>query len=148
MVQWASGATTWNALNLMFSDDPMSASICTMRNTLLQTPGWKRCKPCIKNAKKFGCVINRAKLHNLRRWPVYKYGHQVPRDQQEAVFIGQKNGYTESQDAEEMEIRQLKDYDTIRNLSLAAPRPEGFIMIPCRPVHDCKHNGHHKARFV
>jgi hypothetical protein len=31
---------------------------------------------------------------------------------------------------------------------LGGPRPEGFIMIPCHMVYDCKHNGHHKAHFV
>jgi hypothetical protein len=48
----------------------------------------------MKNTKKFGRMINQAKLRNLRRQPVYKYGDQVPRDHQEAVFIGQKNGNT------------------------------------------------------
>lgn len=147
-VHWASGVTTWNSLNLIFSDDPMSVSVYAMYNKLLQIPGWKRCKPHVKNAKKFGRMINQAKLRNLRRTPIYKYGHQVPKDHQEAVFIDNKNDNTEWQDAETIEIRQLKDYDTFRDLGLGAPRPEGYILIPCHLVYDCKHDGRHKACFV
>jgi hypothetical protein len=147
-VQWASGVTTWNSLNLIFSDDPMAVSVYAMHNKLLQVPGWKRCKPYVKNAKKFGRMINQAKLRNLRRSPIYKYGHQVPRDHQEALFIDNKNGNKEWQNAEVVEIRQLKDYDTFRDLGLGAPRPEGYILIPCHMVYDCKHDGRHKARFV
>lgn len=126
----------------------MSVSVYAMRNQLLQTPGWKQCKPYVKNAKKFGHMINQAKLHNLRRRPVYKYGHQVPRDHQEVLFIDNKNGNTEWQDVKQVEIRQLKDYDTFRVLGLGAPRPDGCIMIPCHLVYDCKHDGQHKAQFV
>jgi hypothetical protein len=141
-VQWASGVTTWNALNLTLSNDSVSVSIFATHTKLLQTPGWKRCKPCMNNAKKFGRMINQAKFHNFCRQPIYKYGHQVPRDHPEVEFIDQKNGNSKRQDAEKTEVWQLKDYDTFRDLGLGAPRPEGFIMIPCHLVYDCKHNGH------
>jgi hypothetical protein len=49
------------------------------------------------------------------------------------------------EDTEKVEIRQLKDYNTFRDLGLGAPRPEGYIMIPCHLVYDCKHDGCHKA---
>ena len=61
------------------------------------------------------------------------------------MFIDNKNGNTEWQDTEKIEIRQLKDYDTFRDLGLGAPRPKGYIMIPCHLVYDCKHDGRHKA---
>ena len=148
LVQWASGVSTWNCLNLTFSDDPATVSLYALRNKLLETPGWKRCKPYVKNAKRFGRMINQAKLRNYRRRPVYKYGHQVPRNHQECIFIDEKNGNTHWQESEKLEISQLNDYDTFRDLGLGAPRPDGYIKIPCHMIYDVKHDGRRKSRFV
>ena len=148
LVEWACGTTTWNCLNLTYSDDPVSVSLHARKNNLLNTPGWKRCKTHVKNMKKFGRMINQARLRNHRRRPVYKYGYQVPRDHEEAVFIDEKNGNTKWQDSEKLELQQLKDYDTFRDLGLGAPTPEGYTKIPCHIIYDCKHDGRHKSRFV
>ena len=147
LVEWASGIKTWNCLNLTFSDDPMSVSLYALRNKLLELPGWKRCRPYVKNAKRFGRMINQAKLRNYRRKPVYKYGQQVPRNHEEAVFIDEKNGNTAWQESEKLELNQLNEYETFNDLGLGAPRPEGYTRIPCHMVYDFKHDGRFKSRF-
>jgi len=148
LVEWACGTTSWNCLTLTYTDDPVSVSIYALKNGLLDTPGWKRCKTHVKNMKKFGRMINQARLKNLRRRPVYKYGYQVPRDHEEAMFIDEKNGNTKWGDSEELEIKQLHHYSTFKDLGLGAPTPEGYQRIPCRMVYDIKHDGRHKSRFV
>ena len=92
LIKWASGITSWNCATLTFTDDPVSMAVYALKNGLLDTPGWRRCRSYVKNVKKFGRMINQAKLKNYRRRPVYKYGYQVPRDHEEAVFIDEKNG--------------------------------------------------------
>ena len=148
LIKWAAGTTSWNCATLTFNDDPVSMTLYAIKNNLLDVPGWKRCKPYAKNLKKFGRMINQAKLRNYRRRPVYKYGYQVPRDHEEAVFIDEKNGNTKWQDSEVLERQQLQDYNTFRDLGLGAPIPEGYQKIPCHMVYDVKHDGRHKSRFV
>ena len=147
-VRWATGESSWNCLNLIYSDDPVTVSMYAIKNKLLDVPGWKRCKSHAKNMKKFGRMINQARLRNYRRRPVYKYGYQVPRDHDEAVFIDEKNGDTKWQDSENLERKQVEEYETFRDLGLGAPIPEGYQKIPCHMVYDVKHDGRHKSRFV
>ena len=145
LVQWASGTATWNCLSLTYSDDPVSVTMYAIKNKLLKTPGWTRCKTYAKNMKKFGRMVNQAKLRNYRRRLVYKYGYQVPRDHDEALFIDEKNGNTKWQDSERLEISQLLDYDAFMSLGYKALVPEGHQKIPCHMVYDVKHDGRHKS---
>ena len=92
LVEWASGATDWQPLTHMFKEDAMQLAVFGMNNNLLDLPGWKRCKPYVKNPKKFARMVHQARLKNLRNKPVYKYGYQVPRNHAEAVFIDEKMG--------------------------------------------------------
>ena len=148
LIKWADGTQSWNCLNLTYTDDPVTVSVYAKKHDLLDQPGWRRCKRDLKNMKKFGRMINQTRLKNYRRRPVYKYGYQVPRDHEEAVFIDEKNGNTKWQDSEELEIRQLKEYQTFKSIGLNAPVPEGYTKIPCHIIYDCKHCGRHKSRFV
>ena len=148
LVQWASAETSWQDMGAIFNDDPVTISIYALKNNLLKVDGWKRCKPYVKNRKKFARMAHQAKLKNFRNKPVYMYGYQVPRNHAEAVFIDEKNGNTKWQDAEKLEISQLNEYDTFKSLGLGAPIPEGHQKIPCHMIYAVKHDGRHKARFV
>ena len=148
LVQWANGETSWEPLSVIFTDDPVSVSMYALKNGLLNTAGWKRCKNYTKNVKKFARMVNQTTLRSNRLKPVYKYGFQVPRNHTEAVRIDEKNGNTRWQDAEKLEIKQLLEYDSFADLGLGAPTPAGHQRIPCHMVYDVKHDGRHKARFV
>jgi hypothetical protein len=147
-VAWASGEVTWEDLSPTFQDDPTSVSLYAMKNNLLSEPGFRRCQNHTKNAKKLARMINQAKLKNYRNRPVYQYGYQVPRNHEEAVFIDEKCGNTMWQDAEKLEISQLFEYDTFKDLGKGTPIPEGYQKIPCHMVYAVKHDGRHKARMV
>ena len=118
LVQYASGDRLWVDLTPLYNDDPVSVSLYAMKNNLLHLPGFKRCRNHTKNYKKFARMIHQSKLKNYRCRPVYSYGYQVPRNHQEAVFIDEKCGNTKWQDAEKLEIQQLFEYDTFRDLGL------------------------------
>ena len=148
LVEWASGETTWVNYKIIFDNDLVSVALYAKRNGLLSTPGWKNCKRFIHNSKALARMANQAKLHNHRLRPKYKYGVQVPRNHDEAVWIDNKNGNTSWQDAEKVELDQLREYETFRDLGKGAAIPDGFKKIPCHMVCDFKANGRHKARFV
>jgi hypothetical protein len=147
-VGWSSGERTWVDLTPLFNDDPVSVSLYAMKNDLLQVDGFRRCRKYTKNTKKLARMINQARLKSFRNKPVYQYGYQVPRNHEEAVFIDVRMGNTRWQDAEKLELKQLFDYDTFKDLGLGAPVPEGYQKIPCHMVYAVKHDGRHKARMV
>ena len=86
-------------------------------------------------------MINQVRLKNLRNRPRYKYGYQVPRDHEEAMWIDRKAGNHKWEESETLEIDQLQEYDTFQDLGLGAPIPEGYQKIPCHMVYDVKHDG-------
>ena len=147
-VGWASGERSWEELTPLFNDDPVSVSLYAMKNDLLHLDGFKRCKKYTKNTKKLARMINQARLKSYRNKPVYQYGYQVPRNHDEAVFIDERMGNTKWQDAEKLELKQLFEYDTFKDLGMGAPIPDGYQKIPCHMVYAVKHDGRHKARMV
>ena len=147
-ILWASGETTWEDLTQVFNDDQVSVSLYAMKNNLLHLSGFKRCKRWTKSAKKMARMINQARLKNFRNKPVYQCGYQVPRNHEEAAFIDERCGNTKWQDAEQLEIAQLFEYDTFKDLGKGTPVPEGYQKIPCHMVYAVKHDGRHKARMV
>ena len=148
LLEWASGEVEWLPLSQVINDDFVTVCLYATKNKLLETPGWKRCKRVDRNPKMMARMIHQANLKNFRRKPVYKYGVQVPRNHEEAVFIDEKNGNTKWQDAEVIEVDQLKEYTAFKSLGLGAKVPDGYQKIPCHFVYDIKHDGRHKARFV
>ena len=62
-------------------------------------------------------MVNQAKLHNNRNRPKYKFGIQVPRNHEEAMMIDAKNRDTRWKDAEELELKQLFDYNSFQDLA-------------------------------
>ena len=61
-------------------------------------------------------MVNQAKLRNNRNKPKYKFGIQVPRNHEEAMMIDAKNGDTRWKDSEDLELKQLFDYNSFQDL--------------------------------
>ncbi len=59
-----------------------------------------------------------------------------------------KNGDNGWSDAEKLEIKQLNNYESFKDLGKGTLVPEGHTKTPCHFVCDCKHNGRLKGRFV
>ena len=90
LIRWPNGETSWNCLNVTYSDDPLSVSIYALKNGLLKTPRWKRCKTHTRKVKKFARLIHQTKPKCHRMRPVYKYGTQVTRNHIQALKGFQK----------------------------------------------------------
>ena len=148
LVQWASGTADWRDISDIYEDDGPTLALYGEKHKLLDLPGWKRCKNIVKRKKVIGRMINQVRLKNFRNRPRYKYGSQVPRNHQEAVMIDEREGNRRWQDAEELELKQLFEYDTFEDLGKGVPTPDGYKKIPCHMIYDVKYDGRHKARFV
>ena len=61
-------------------------------------------------------MANQAKLRSFRTAPKYQYGFEVPRDYNHAVQIDKSNGNTKWQDAVDLEMKQLDEYDTFKDI--------------------------------
>ena len=147
-VLWEGGATTWEPINTIASDDSITVAAYAEKNDLLNTDGWKRFKNLTRDKKISARLIHQARLKNFRGQPKYKYGVQVPRDHREAMILDERNNNNRWAKAAEKELQQILDYDTFKSLGKGAPVPEGHTLIPCHLVFDQKASGAAKGRLV
>jgi hypothetical protein len=80
--------------------------------------------------------------------PRYKYGYEVLRDFNHAKELDARNGNKLWQEATALELAQLHEYNTFKDLGHKASAPHGYKKIRTHLVFDCKHDGRHKVRMV
>jgi hypothetical protein len=148
LVEWETGESTYEPLDLIASDDPVTCAEYAMKHGLLDTPGWKRFRRYAKDEKKLRLKISQAKHRSYRREPFWKFGVLVPRTHEQAMELDKKNGNTKWQDAEAIERQQLLEYQTFIDKGKGSEAPVGYKKIRCHMVYDVKHDGRHKARLV
>ena len=148
MVNWETGESTYEPLHIVAADDPVSCAIYAKNNNLLEEEGWKRFKRLACRQKKLIRLANQAKLQSFWTKPIYMFGYLVPRNHDQAMVIDTKNGNTKWQDAEKLELKQLQEYDTFKDLGKSSPAPAGYKKIRVHFVYAVKHDGRHKARLV
>ena len=149
MVEWENGELTYEPLELMIKDDPISVAQYASEKNLLELPGWKRLRRYTKNKKKLKRMVKQAKLASQRRGPIYMFGVRVPRNSREAEVLDKENGKTKWQDAMYEERDQLDDYTTFKNLGKGIfPKDKGYKRINVHFVFAVKHDLRYKARLV
>ena len=52
LIEWEDGSLTYEPLDIIFKDDPVSLADHAITNDLLCLPGWKRLRNIAKNRKK------------------------------------------------------------------------------------------------
>ena len=155
LVEWESGETTWEPLHRrdktgVFDTDPVTVAIYAKENGLLKTPGWKSQKllNIAKTQKRLIRRANQAKLHSYRTKPVYMYGFQVPRNYEQALEFDRLNGNTRWADATALELGQVDEYETFKDIGKGGNPGPGYKKINVHLVYAVKHDGRHKARLV
>jgi hypothetical protein len=141
LVEWETGETTYESLDLIASDDPVTCAEYAREKNLLDLPGWKRFRRLAKSEKKLKRMINQAKLKNYRRDPFWKFGVLVPRNHAQAMELDRANGNTKWQDAEATEMGQLLEYNTFIDKGVGGIAPSGYKKIRCHMIYDGKHDG-------
>jgi Reverse transcriptase (RNA-dependent DNA polymerase) len=148
MIAWEDGSQTFEPLHVIAADAPVVCAQYAQRAGLLEEPGWKRFQKIAKREKKMLRQIKQAKLTSFRSAPIYMFGYRVPRSVPEAFVIDADNGNTRWQDAMALEISQLKEYNTFKDLGRGAIPPRDYQKIRVHFVFAVKHDGRHKARLV
>ena len=90
-IDWESGEQTYEPLDVIVKDDPITCAIYGRDKNLLDEPGWKRFKAIAKREKKMLRQINQAKVRSYRCAPRYKFGYVVPRNYEHTVSIDVSN---------------------------------------------------------
>jgi hypothetical protein len=150
MVEWENGEITSEPLTVIAADDPVTCAIYAKDKGLLDKPGWKQFKGIAKRQKKFTHMVNQAKLRSFSTAPKYKYGFEVPWDYKHAKRLDEKHGNTRWQDATDLELCQIDEYETFQDHGSKGKvkPPDGYKKICVHLVFDVKHDGRHKARLV
>ena len=64
------------------------------------------------------------------------------------MHLDAKNKNSKWRDAKIIELEQINDYKSFKDLGYKAPIPKGYKKIRVHMVYNVKHNGRHKARLV
>ena len=147
-IRWENDEVTSEPLVQFAKDDPVSCAQYALDNDLLSTEGWKRFRYIAKNQKKLKRMVRQAKLRSYKTSPKYMFGFQVPRNYAEALILDQRNGNTRWQDCTKLELQQLQEYNTFRDLGENGKIPQGYKKIRTHLIYAVKHDGRHKARMV
>ena len=149
-VEWENGEVTFEPLSVIAVDDPVTCAIYAREHGLLDTPGWKRFKRIANREQKLLRMANQAKLRSYRTAPRYKYGFEIPRNYEHALYLDRRNGNTKWQDANKLEFDQLDEYSTFEDIgpSDTSTPLAGYKKIRVHLVFDVKHDGRHKVRCV
>ena len=146
LVHWESEEVTWEPFSLIFGDDAVGIAVYASKHGLVHQ--WPCCKRHLKNKKTLAQMVHQMHLKNFRQRPKLKFGEQVPRNHAEAMKLDALHGDTKWRDSEVLEVSQLNEYKSFKDAGYMAPTPEGYKMIRCHFVHDVKHDGRFKSRFV
>lgn len=150
LVEWENGEISYEPLKVIMADDPITCAIYARENGLLDTPGWKTLKKWGRRDKVLQRQANQAKLRSFNTAPRFKYGFELPKNFEHALFLDNRNGNTKWQDANDLEFGQLFEYKTFIDLGhfKEVKAPTGYKKIRVHLVFDVKHDGRHKVRVV
>ena len=116
LVDWDDKTQTWEPLNTMAKQDPVTLARYTHDNGLLNDPGWKFLHRIAKCQRFLNTIINSIKRRTNPNQVKYKFGVQVPRTFAEAMMLDKDNENTFWADAIRRELDQLFSYKTFRDL--------------------------------
>jgi hypothetical protein len=104
----------------------------------------------VNREKKMLRMVNQSHIKATPNAPRYKFSYRIPRNYNEAMQFDLKNGNMLWREATNLEMLQLAEYNTFRDLGhkdTASP-PTGYKKIHTHLIYDCKHDGRHKAQMV
>jgi hypothetical protein len=78
LVEWETGETTYEPLDLIASDDPATYAQYAKQHGLLDTEGCKRFRRITSDLPKVERLIKQAKTSTYKHEPFWKFGYLVP----------------------------------------------------------------------
>ena len=129
LVAWEDGSQTFEPLDQIAKDDPVTCAMYADEKGLLELGGWRRFKRIVRRHKKYRRMINQSKLKSIRRTPIYQFGFRVPRSHAEAMMLDKENGNTKWLDAKKVELEKINEYKTFKDLGKGSKAPDGYNCI-------------------
>jgi hypothetical protein len=94
----------------------VTCTVYAHEHGLLEEEGWRQFKGIAKREKKMLRMVNQSRIKATRNAPRYKFGYCIPSNYDEAMQFDLKNGNTLWREATDLEMSQLTEYDTFRDL--------------------------------
>ena len=138
LIEWEDGSRTYEPLDIIASNDPVTCAIYAKEQNLLDIPGWKRFKRLASREQKMKRMLNQSKLQTSH---MYMFGVKVPQNAEEALQFDKENGNTKWEDSMFLERSQLFDYNTFIDLEKGTKTPQGCTNIKLHMVFTVKHDG-------
>jgi hypothetical protein len=92
-VEWEkNGEVSYEPLQTIAVDDPVTCAIYAREHGLLDIDGWKRFGSLSKKAKKMLRMVNQSKLRSYRTCKKYMYGFEIPRGYEDAIRLNKVLG--------------------------------------------------------
>ncbi len=155
-IEWETGEITWEPLDMIAKDDPVTCAVYAKKNNLQNLPGWKRFRHLIKHDKILARAIKQTKIRQVRRSNKYMFGYLIPKTYLEALEFDKQNGDSRWYDATELEMQAIKEYQVF----IKGPKaifdkhrkvvnaPKGYQKIRVHLIFAVKASGKFKARLV
>jgi hypothetical protein len=137
LIELENGEMTSEPLNIFGKDDPVTCAVYACKHGLVEEEGWKQFKGIARREKKMLCMVNQSHIKVTHNAPRYKFGYRIPCNYDEVMQFDLRNGNTLWQEATDLEMSQLAEYNTFSNLG----HKDTYKKIR-------KHDGRHKAWMV
>ena len=148
LVDWDDGTQTWEPLNIIGKQDPMTLARYAHDNGMLNIPGWKFLQHTMKHEQFINVILQSMKQHTDPNQVKHKFGIRIPRNYSEALLLDNTNGSTFWEDSICRELDQLYSYHTFHDLGIGDAPGVGYKKIKVRFVFDTKADGRRKGRLV
>ena len=146
LVKWDDNSETYEPLDLIYQDDPVTLATYAQTHDLLQTPGWKRLKHFLPTTPS-SILIHQTVTSPSKHTPIFQFGIEVPKNVKQAYALDLKNNNSKWGDAIEEEISSLQKYNTFKDHGNITYLPD-YKRIIVHFVFAVKHDLRHKARLV
>jgi len=114
-VEWETSEVTYEPLDVIATNDPVTCAVYARDNDLLDLPGWKHFKKLAMQERQLLRLVRQAKMHSYKSSPRYKFGYCIPATFDEALAFNKANGNSKWQEAMALEMKQLFDYDCFKD---------------------------------
>ena len=146
-ISYADGPKAWMSLDDLRMHDPMLCIKYAYQAKIENKPGWEWIPTYIKSDDNLVQMAHAFKTAT-KNGNKYKFGVEVPTSAKHAFELDKKNGNNNWEKATQLEVDQIKQYETFRVLQKGEKIPPGYKRIPYHIVYDVKFDGRHKARLV
>jgi hypothetical protein len=154
LIEWDGEEPTWEPLNIIGKDNPVSCAIYSEANNLLNRKGWKWLKRHAKNLPKIYARVQEAMKAKVLHGPKYKYGTRLPDREKTVINLDKENGNHAWCEANQTKLDLLDHFEAFEDRGEYTHEKaqelfkQGYQFIKMMMVYDVKHDGQFRAHLV